>query len=81
MYFQRQQLELASGIYNMPLPTVRGTAVEIFDELALLTLMAASWAAFNYLLLLAILTLIPAMFNLMYLMLRIWNHPYAQPNL
>ena len=64
VYIQRQQAEMASGIFNLPLPPVHGTVVEIFDELALLTLKAA----FIYLLLLAILTLIAAMFNLMDLM-------------
>ena len=39
---------MASGIYNEPLPTVRGTGVEIFNELALWTL------TFIYLLLLAL---------------------------
>ena len=60
VYIQRQQAEMASGIFNLPLPPVHGTVVEIFDELALLTLKAA----FIYLLLLAILTLIAAMFYL-----------------
>ena len=65
VYFQRQQFEIASGIFDQPLPPVHGNVVEIFNELALITLMAA----FIYLLLLAILTLIAAMFNLMDLML------------
>ena len=60
-YIQREEAEMASGIYNEPLPPVRGTVVEIFNELTRWFLLAA----FLYLLLLAILTLTAAMFNLM----------------
>ena len=61
VYIQRQQAEMASGIFNLPLPPVHGTVVEIFNELTRWFLLAA----FLYLLLLAILTLTAAMFNLM----------------